>query len=190
MNKFWYCENKKSHSQPGRLFYESLRGSMPDPPPSTMAPSEAAAPSHACNQASTTPSNTPGPPVTKILVTREYDFALRAFFPTPVAPMKFNPIAAMNHLLRIMLKDEPSLVIRTSNNDKQIILAADSLPTGEKEFKKFFNVSTTVRIEQQHKSHVCIGCNVLSNRRIGNIKFNSNNGHLLACLAQEGTYFC
>jgi len=99
--------------------------------------------------------------------------------------MKFNPIAAMNHLLRIMLKDEPSLVIRTSNNDKQIILAADSLPTGEKEFKKFFNVSTTVRIEQQHKSHVCIGCNVLSNRRIGNIKFNSNNGHLLAWLKKE-----
>jgi len=90
----------------------------------------------------------------------------------------------MNHLLWIMLKDEPSLVIRTPNNDKQIILAADPLPTGEKEFKKFFKVSTT-RIEQQHKSHICIGCNVLSNRSLGHIKFRSNEGNLLAWLKKE-----
>jgi len=165
----------------------SLRGSMTDPPPSTMAPPEAAAPSHDRTQARTPPSTTPGPQVTKSLVTRDYDFALRAFFPTPVAPMKFNPISAMNHLLRMMLKDEPSLVIRTSNNDKQIILAADPLPTGETGFKKFFKVST-VRIEQQHKSHVCIGCNVLSNRTLGNIKFKSSDGHLLAWLKKERVF--
>jgi len=166
----------------------SLRGSMPNPPRSTMAPSKAAAPSRVCNQASTTPSNTSGPPVTKILVKRDYDFSLCAFFPTPVAPMKFNPITAMNHLLRIMLKDEPSLVIRTSNNDKQLILTTDVLPTREKGFKQFFKVSTTVRIEQQHKSHVCIGCNVLSNRTLGNIKFNSNDGNLLAWLKKERVF--
>jgi len=161
---------------------------MPDPPPSTMAPSEAAAPPCISNQASTTPSNTSGPTVAKILVKRDYDFSLRAFFPTPVAPMKFNPIPAMNHLLRIMLKDEPSLVIRNSNNDKQLILATDALPTGEKGFKQFFKVSMTVRIEQQNKSHVCIGCNVLSNRTLGNIKFNSNDGNLLAWLKKERVF--
>jgi len=126
--------------------------------------------------------------VAKILVKRDYDFSLRAFFPTPVAPMKFNPIPAMNHLLRIMLKDEPSLVIRNSNNDKQIILATDALPTGEKGFKQFFKVSMTVRIEQQNKSHVCIGCNVLSNRTLSNIKFNSNDGNLLAWLKKERVF--
>jgi len=94
----------------------------------------------------------------------------------------------MNHLLQIMLKDEPSLVIRTSNNDKQLILATDALPTSEKGFKQFFKVSTTVRIEQQHKSHVCIGCNVLSNRTLGNIKFNSNDGNLLAWLKKERVF--
>ncbi len=84
---------------------------MTDPPLSTMAPPEAAAPSHAGIQARTSPSNITGPPVTKNLVKRDYNFALRAFFPTPVAPAKFNLMNNMNHLLRIMLKDEPSLVI-------------------------------------------------------------------------------
>jgi len=41
-----------------------------------------------------------------------------------------------------MLKDEPSLVLRMPTNDKQIILALDSLPTGETEFKKYFKVAT------------------------------------------------
>jgi len=98
--------------------------------------------------------------------------------------MKFNPISAMNQLIWIILKDEPSLVIQTLNNDEQIILAADPLLTGEKEFKKFFKV-LTVWVEQQHKSHICIGCNMLSNQTLGNIKFKSNDGHLLAWLKKE-----
>jgi len=40
----------------------------------------------------------------------------------------------MNQLFHTILKDESSLVLRTPNNDKQIILASASLPTGESEF--------------------------------------------------------
>jgi len=83
-----------------------------------------------------------------------------------------------------MIKDEPSLVLRTPSNDNQIVLATTSVPKGETEFKKYFKVSTT-RIERQNQMQVCIGCHVLSNRSLGNIKFRSTDGHLLAWLKKE-----
>jgi len=118
------------------------------------------------------------------LESRDFDLAFRAFFPNPTAPEKFNPITAMNQLFRIMLKDESSLVLRTPNNDSQIILATQSLPTGEVAFKKYFKVSVT-RNEQHRQTHVCIGCHLLTNRSIGNIKFHSAENHLLAWLKRE-----
>jgi len=65
------------------------------------------------------------------------------FFLPPTMSKKFNPIHAMNTLFRTMLKDEPSLVLRTPSNNNQIVLATALLLTGEKEFKKYFKVSTT-----------------------------------------------
>ena len=101
-----------------------------------MASSEAAPPSRANQTARTAPTNPPTTSVTKNFVTRDFDLVLRAFFPTPTAPAKFNPITAMSQLFRTLLKDEPSLVLRTANNDDQIVLASASLPTGEKGLKK------------------------------------------------------
>jgi len=112
---------------------------------------------------------------------RDLDLMLRAFFPTPMEPTKFSPIGAMKQLLWTMLKDKPSLVLQTPSNDQQIVLASAQLLTGKKEFKKFFNVSTT-RNDKQKQTHICIGCHVLSNRSLGNIKFKSNDNHLLAWL--------
>jgi len=157
---------------------------MTDPPHSTMAASEAAAPSRANSTARTASSDPPATQVTKNFVTRDFDLALRAFFPTPTAPAKFNPISAMRNLFRILLKDEHSLVLRTSSNDDQIVLNSASLPIGETAFKKFFKVSTS-RVATQKQTHVCIGCHVLSNRTLGNIKFKSPEGNLLAWLKKE-----
>jgi len=86
-----------------------------------------------------------------------------------------------------MLKDESSLVLRTPSNDRQLELASDHLPTGENEFKKFFKVSTT-RIENKNQTHVCIGCHVLSNRSLGNIKFRSKDNNLLAWLKKANVF--
>ncbi len=83
-----------------------------------------------------------------------------------------------------MLRDEPSLVLRTPSNSNQIILASSSVPKGENEFKKYFKVSTT-RIERQNQTQVCIGCHVLSNQSLGSIKFRSPEGNLLAWLKKE-----
>jgi len=152
-----------------------------------MAPPAAANLSRADSTARTPPNDPKAPPTTKNSVTREFDLALRAFFPTPTAPAKFNPITNMRQLLRIMIKDESSLVLRTASNDKQILLASDSIPTGESEFKKFFKV-TTLRNDKQGKSHVCIGCHVLSDRSLGNIKFHSADNNLLDWLKKEHVF--
>jgi len=160
---------------------------MTDPPPSTMAPPMAADLSRADQTVQTAPTDPKDPPTTKNAVMREFDLALCAFFPTPTAPAKFHPITAMQQLFRIMIKDESSLVLITANNDKQIILASESLPTSKSEFKKFFKV-TTIRNEKQGKSHVCVGCYVLSNRTLGNIKFHSTNNNLLAWLKKERVF--
>jgi len=152
-----------------------------------MAAPEAADPPRVTQQTRTTSSTPQASTATKSLVTREFDLTLRAFFPIPPAPTKFNPIGAMKQLLLTMTKDEPSLVLRTSSNDKQIVLASATLPTGEKEFKKFFNVSTT-RNDKQRQTHVCIGCYVLSDRSLGNIKFKSNDNHLLAWLKKARVF--
>ncbi len=93
----------------------------------------------------------------------------------------------MTTLFRTMLKDEPSLVLRTPSNDHQIVLATASLPTGEKEFKKYFKVSTA-RSERKQSSHVCIGCHVMSNCSLGNIKHKSADGYLLKWLKTERVF--
>jgi len=107
-----------------------------------MAAPKTATPPHASSTLPTTLPNTPTQLANKSLVTREHDLTIHAFFPTPVAPMKFNPTTAMQQLICTMLKDEPSLVICTPNNDKQIVLATEMLPTSEKAFKQFFKAST------------------------------------------------
>jgi len=118
---------------------------------------------------------------------RDFDLTIQAVFPVPTAPAKFNPTSVMQQLLRTMIKDEPSLVLRTPRNDQQIILAMTPLPAGEKAFKQFCNVSTP-RSEWQNQNHVCIGCHVLSNRTLGNIKFQSKENHLLAWLKKAKVF--
>jgi len=107
-------------------------------------------------------------------------------FSYPLAPAKFNLITAMTTLFHMMLKDKPSLVLRTPSNNKQIILMSASVPKGETEFKKYFKVSTTC-IEHKNQTQVCIGCHVLCNWSLSNIKFCSPEGNLLVWLKKESS---
>jgi len=149
-----------------------------------MAPSEAAAPSRDNIQANSTPQTPKAPTAAKSLATRAFAFTIRAYFPTPAEPTRFNPVTAMNQLFNTMLKDEPSLVLCSLKNDNQVILATAPIPTGKKEFQKFCNVSTT-RNETQNKTNVCIGCNLRSDRTLGSIKHRSTSNHLLAWIKKE-----
>jgi len=160
---------------------------MTDPPQSTMAPPEAAALSRAQTNASTPSQSMLNIPVQQSAETRAYEFTLRAFFPTPSEPTKFNPMTTMTQLLRTMLKGEPSLVLCSPDNDQQLILATTSLPTSKAAFQKFFTVSTT-RIVTKNQSNVCIGCTLLSDRTLSSIKFKSPNTNLLAWLKQARVF--
>jgi len=160
---------------------------MTNPPLSTMADSVAATLSHANQTASTAPTETQARPATKSLVTQDFDLTLRAFFPLPMAPMKFNPISAMQQLLRTLIKDEQLLVLRMPSNDQQLVLNTQSIPTGKKAFKQFFTVSTP-RAERQKQQHMCIGCHVLSNQTLSNIKFHSKTNNLLAWLKKNKVF--
>jgi len=101
-----------------------------------MAPSEDADSTGATQQARTASSDPPAPSANKNFVTQEFDLVFHTFFPTPPPPAKFHPIPAMTQLFCTVLKDKPSLVLRTPTNDKQIILSSALMPTGEAEFKK------------------------------------------------------
>jgi len=107
---------------------------MTNPPHSTMASTTATNLSHANSQARTSTADPPAQQATKKFGTREFDLTIQAFFPPPTTTTKFNPIHAMNRLFRTMLQDEPSLVLWTPSNDKQLILTSNSLPQGETEF--------------------------------------------------------
>jgi len=78
--------------------------------PSTMTSSVAADPSHAHSQVRTSPTDLPAQQAPKKLVTWDFDLTIRAFFPPPAAPTKFNPIHMMNTLFQTMLKDKPPLL--------------------------------------------------------------------------------
>ncbi len=108
-------------------------------------------------------------------------------FLTPTAPTKFNPIGAMNQLPWTLLKDKPSLVLQRPSTDEQLVLALAHLPTGKTRFKKFFKVST-MQIDKQNQMRVCIGCHVLSIWSLGNIKFKTNDNHLLMWLKKTHVF--
>jgi len=61
-----------------------------------------------------------------------------------------------------------------------------SLPMG-KAFKQFFTVLTP-RAKRQNQSHICIGCYVLSNCTLSNIKFHSPENHLLGWLKKAKVF--
>jgi len=115
---------------------------------------------------------------------REYDITLCIFFPTPSEPTKFNPITMMTQLLQTMLKDKLSLVLCSSGNNQQIILATMPLPTSKPEFHNssmYWQLALLPRISQMY---ACIGCKLLSNCTLSSIKFKSSINHLLAWLKQ------
>jgi len=108
-------------------------------------------------------------PVQKESVERTHSFTIRAYFPPP-SNTKFNPVMKMRALLVELLKSEPSIVVVHLTNTTQIVLSKDKIPTNEEEFKKFFAITTDMRAAT-NKQHIIIGCKLLSERTLKEIKF-------------------
>jgi len=126
-------------------------------------------------------------PAQKIAVERTHSFTIRAYFPSPPAKTKFNPIATMRAFLVELVKHEPSITIVKQNTKEQLVLATDQLPSNETEFKNYFSISTDNRAAT-NQQRIIIGCSMLSERTIQQIKYDGTTPQFMEWLKQKKTF--
>ncbi len=154
---------------------------MTDSGDTTMASAEAAEPPFKAVRNPSKTKRLKAAPAQKIAVERTHSFTIRAYFPTPDANVKFNPISNMRALLAALVKTEPSIVLVNPSNQTQIILSTDPIPSQEDAFKQFFTISTEIR-SKKNQQHVIIGCHLLSERTMKEIKFDKTRPHFMTWL--------
>jgi len=124
----------------------------------------------------------------KVPAERTHSCTIRAYFPPPRANTKFNPVANMRNFLAELLKYEPSIVVVNPTSKEQIVLNNEQLPTNEAEFKKFFTVSMDSHATAT-KQRVIIGCDILSERTIQEIKFDHQKPQFLEWMKKSKIFF-
>ncbi len=93
----------------------------------------------------------------------------------------------MRALLAEMIKSEPSIVVVNPTDQSQLVLAKDPLPTNEAAFKKYFTISTETRAKK-NQQHVIVGCAILSERTLKEIKFDKTRPQLMNWLDREKVF--
>jgi len=124
----------------------------------------------------------------KVLAERTHSCTIRVYFPPPRANSKFNPIANMRNFLTELLKYEPSIVAVNPTTKAQLMLSTNQLTTTEVKFKKFFTImldSHTTAAQQW----VIIGCDILSERTINEIKFDHQKPQFLEWMKKNKIFF-
>jgi len=101
---------------------------------------------------------------------------IRAYFPMPCASTKFNPIASMQFLFKEMITHDSTITVTNTSDDKQIQLAHDVVPMSEEEFKKYFMVTNDTH-PVGTPPHVIVGCHLMSNQTMRDIKFDTTKIH-------------
>jgi len=144
--------------------------SMTDSGDTTMASAEAADPPFKVVRNPSKTKRLKAAQAQKIAVERTHSFTIRVYFPTPAANVKFNPITTMRAFLAELVKTEPSIVIVNPSDQSQLILSTDAIPAQEERFKQFFTISTDLR-SKKNQQHVIIGCHMLAERTMKDIKF-------------------
>jgi len=76
----------------------------------------------------------------------------------------------MHRVLAEMLKYDSTITITNDKDDQQIQLNTEAIPTNETEFTKYFTV-TQDTCPANSKPHIIVGCRIMSNRPICEIKF-------------------
>jgi len=93
----------------------------------------------------------------------------------------------MHGLLVELLKHELSIAIASPMTKAQLILANDQIPMGKEEFKKFFMILTDNRAATQQQ-RVIIGCHMLSECTIQEIKYNGKTPQFMDWLNKTKTF--
>ena len=79
------------------------------------------------------------------------------------------------------------MVVVNPNNQTQLVLSTDPLPTNEDTFKQFFTLSTDVRANK-NQQHIIIGCKLLSERTLNEIKFDKTRPQFLNWLTNKKVF--
>jgi len=141
---------------------------------STMAASEAAGTAFKRAERKNKSKRLKTAPVERIPVQRTHKYTIRVYFPMPRANTKFNPASSMRLFYKEMLKYDSSITVFNPIDDQQLQLAQDAIPASEAEFKKFFTVTNDTRPTGM-KPHIIIGCYMMSERTVHEIKFESTS---------------
>jgi len=78
----------------------------------------------------------------------------------------------MRRVLAEMLKYDSTITITNDKDNQQIQLNTEAILTNETEFTKYFTVTQDTR-PANSKPHIIIGCQIMSNRPIREIKFDT-----------------
>jgi len=116
-----------------------------------------------------------------------HSFTIRTYFHLPTASNKFNPITKMRALLVEMLKSKPSIVVLNLTNTTQLVLSKEQIPMNEDAFKKLFAISNDMRTTMT-KQHIIIGCKLLSEQTMNEIKFDKAKPQLMEWLDKENVF--
>ncbi len=121
----------------------------------------------------------------KVLAERTHSCTIRVYFPPPRANSKFNPIANMRNFLTELLKYEPSIVAVNPTTKAQLMLSTNQLTTTEVKFFTIMLDSHTTAAQQW----VIIGCDILSEQTINEIKFDHQKPQFLEWMKKNKIFF-
>jgi len=119
-----------------------------------------------------------------ILIERTHLFMIHIYFLPPRANTKFNPIACMRTFFTELIKHDPSITVTALDKKTHLKLATDPLLMNETIFKRFFQISTNTHATTK-KSYVLIGCNLLCDCTIQDIKFDKKQPKFMDWLMEE-----
>jgi len=123
-------------------------------------------------------------PEQKIPIEWTHSFTIWAYFTPPMANTKFNPIASMHALLVELLKHKPLIAVTNLSMKTNLILATNPFPTNEEEFIKYFTILTNMRIVMSQQC-IIIGCHMLSEWTVQEIKYDKTTPQFMAWLNQK-----
>jgi len=115
-------------------------------------------------------------PVQKTPVQRTHTYTIRITFPTPRSKTAFNPLTSTRSFFQEMLKYDSSITVIIPNDNNQLVLANNKIPTSEADFKKYFTVTTDMQ-KAGNKSSVIIGCTIMCDHPLRDIKFDTTTQH-------------
>jgi len=111
-------------------------------------------------------------------------FTIHIYFLPLQANTKFNPIACMRTFFTELIKHDPSITVTALDKKTHLKLATDPLLMNKTNFKRFFQISTNTHATTK-KSQVLIGCSLLCDRMIQDIKFDKKQPKFMDWLIEE-----